>query len=118
HARPSTADLLKQSANTRGNDASQGQIRARRCASCFRTRMARATERPSNATVARVTIVVFALLLLFYAAYAVRHILLLVLVAAFLAVGLDPAVRRLEKLGLRRGFAVAVIFGGMFAFVL
>lgn len=39
----------------------------------------------------------------------VTHALLLLLVAAFVAVGLDPAVRWLVGRGLRRGLAVAVI---------
>ena len=53
---------------------------------------------------------VVAVLALIYAAYLVRSIIVLVLIAAFLAVGLDPAVRRLENLGMRRGFSVATIF--------
>lgn len=53
-----------------------------------------------------------------------RQVLILILVAAFLAVGLDPAVRWLVTHGLRRGFAVLVIvlaalgfFGGFVAAV-
>jgi predicted PurR-regulated permease PerM len=42
--------------------------------------------------------------------YSVRGILLRVLVAAFLAVSLDPAVRWLTARGMRRGLAVAIIF--------
>ncbi|MGI8406912.1 MAG: AI-2E family transporter [Actinomycetota bacterium] len=67
-------------------------------------------ERPTNATVARIVVVVAAVSLLLYALYRVRSVLVLVLVAAFLAVGLDPAVRRLERFKLKRGQAVAVIF--------
>ena len=37
------------------------------------------------------------------AVVAVRSVLVLLLVAAFLAIGLDPTVRRLERSGLRRG---------------
>ncbi len=44
------------------------------------------------------------------AARSVANILILVVVAAVLAVGLDPFVRQLVRLGLRRGFAVAFIF--------
>ena len=44
------------------------------------------------------------------AARSVLNILILVLIAAVLAVGLDPFVRMLERLGMRRGFAVALIF--------
>jgi predicted PurR-regulated permease PerM len=54
----------------------------------------------------------------------VRQVLILILVAAFLAVGLDPAVRWLVAKGLRRGLAVLVIvllalgfFGGFVAAV-
>src|SRR5262245_40401874 len=42
--------------------------------------------------------------------YSVRDILLRVLVAAFLAVSLDPAVRWLQGRGVRRGLAVGIIF--------
>ncbi len=40
---------------------------------------------------------------------AVEHELLLIVLAAFVAIGLDPAVRFLVRRGLRRGAAVAVI---------
>jgi predicted PurR-regulated permease PerM len=43
--------------------------------------------------------------------YNVRDILLRVVVAAFLAVSLDPAVRWLTARGVRRGLAVTIIFG-------
>ncbi len=42
--------------------------------------------------------------------YSVRDILLRVLVAVFLAVSLDPAVRWLTARGMRRGLAVTIIF--------
>ena len=67
-------------------------------------------ESPSTRTVVRVVLTVVGVLLLLYAAYFVRSILILVLIAAFLAAGLDPAVRRLEGWGLSRGLAVAAIF--------
>ncbi|MPZ70046.1 MAG: AI-2E family transporter [Actinobacteria bacterium] len=76
-----------------------------------------AQEKPSNATVVRIVLIVAATLLLLAGIYTVRHILLLVFVAAFLAVGLDPAVRRLEKMGMRRGIAISVIFLGALAFI-
>jgi predicted PurR-regulated permease PerM len=76
-----------------------------------------AHEKPSNATVVRIVLIVAATLLLLAGIYTVRHILLLVFVAAFLAVGLDPAVRRLEKMGMRRGIAISVIFLGALAFI-
>lgn len=40
---------------------------------------------------------------------AVRSVLLLLLVAAFLAIGLDPAVQWLERRGVTRGRAVAIV---------
>jgi predicted PurR-regulated permease PerM len=45
-----------------------------------------------------------------YALYSVRAILIRVLVALFIAVSLDPAVRWLARRGMRRGFAVTLIF--------
>lgn len=45
-----------------------------------------------------------------YALYTVRAILVRVLVALFIAVSLDPAVRWLARRGMRRGFAVTLIF--------
>jgi predicted PurR-regulated permease PerM len=45
-----------------------------------------------------------------YALYSVRAILVRVLVALFVAVSLDPAVRWLARRGMRRGFAVTLIF--------
>lgn len=48
--------------------------------------------------------------------YTVRSVLVLVVIALFIAVGLDPAVRWLVRRGLRRGVAVGVIF--VTAFVL
>jgi predicted PurR-regulated permease PerM len=54
--------------------------------------------------------VAVALLALLAAAWAVRNILILLVIAAVLAVGLDPAVRRLERLKVSRGWAVALIF--------
>src|SRR5829696_568085 len=52
-----------------------------------------------------------------YALYTVRAILVRILVALFVAVSLDPAVRALERRGLRRGFAVTLIFLLAFALV-
>ena len=79
--------------------------------------MAARAEGPSVAAVARATVTVLGVLLLAYAAYRVRSILVLVFVAAFLAVGLDPAVRRLEKWRLSRGQAVAAIFAVTVLFI-
>jgi predicted PurR-regulated permease PerM len=66
---------------------------------------------------AKITLVVVAVLALLRAAWAVRNILLLVLVAAVLAVGLDPAVRRLERLNLPRGWAVVLIMLATIGFI-
>ena len=59
---------------------------------------------------AAITVTVVVVLALLRAAFEVRHVLILVAVAAVLAIGLDPAVRRLEALRMRRGLAVAIIF--------
>jgi predicted PurR-regulated permease PerM len=80
--------------------------------------VATAQERPTTRTVVRIVLTVVGILLLLYAAYLVRSILVLVLIAAFLAIGLDPAVRRLEKLGLKRGWAVAAIFLAALLFII
>jgi predicted PurR-regulated permease PerM len=77
-----------------------------------------AHEGPSTRALVRMVLTVVAVLALLYAAYLVRSIIVLVLVAAFLAVGLDPAVHRLENLGMRRGFAVATIFMAALLFIL
>jgi predicted PurR-regulated permease PerM len=62
--------------------------------------------------------------LLVEAVLVARQVLILILIAAFLAVGLDPAVRWLVRRGLRRSLAVLVIiaaslgfFGGFIAAV-
>src|SRR6266516_294177 len=59
---------------------------------------------------ARITVTVVVVLGLISAAWAVRNILLLVLVAAVLAVGLDPPVRRLQRMRITRGTAVLLLF--------
>jgi predicted PurR-regulated permease PerM len=58
---------------------------------------------------ARVTLTVAGALVLLLAAWRVRNVLLLVLVAAVFAVGLDPQVRWLQRRRLSRGWAVTVI---------
>jgi predicted PurR-regulated permease PerM len=68
---------------------------------------------------ARVTLTVAGILLVLGAAWKVCHILLLVLVAAVLAVGLDPQVRWLQKRHLSRTWAgVTVVLLGVGLFVL
>jgi predicted PurR-regulated permease PerM len=64
---------------------------------------------PAMAYWVRVTLTVAGALVLLVAAWRVRNVLLLVLVAAVLAVGLDPQVRWLQRRHLSRGWAVMVI---------
>jgi predicted PurR-regulated permease PerM len=66
---------------------------------------------------AKITLVVVAVLALLRASWAVRNILLLVLVAGVLAIGLDPAVRRLERWNLPRGWAVVLIMVATIGFI-
>jgi predicted PurR-regulated permease PerM len=72
---------------------------------------------PRTVTVFRIVFAVVGALVLVYAAYLVRSILVLVLVAGFLAVGLDPAVRAFERFGMKRGLAVAVLFVAILLFL-
>ena len=75
--------------------------------------MATVREGPSTATIFRVvftaSLALAAASLLAFALYSVRNLLILILAAVFLAVGLDPAVRRLQSWGFRRGQAIGVI---------
>jgi predicted PurR-regulated permease PerM len=54
--------------------------------------------------------------LLYQALVSARSVLVLVLVSAFLAIGLNPTVSRLERMGMRRGAAVGIVFVGVMAF--
>jgi predicted PurR-regulated permease PerM len=54
--------------------------------------------------------------LLYQALVSARSVLVLVVVAAFLAIGLNPTVDRLERTGMRRGGAVGIVFLGLLAF--
>jgi predicted PurR-regulated permease PerM len=54
--------------------------------------------------------------LLYQAVLSAKSVLVLVIVAAFLAIGLNPIVSRLERGGIRRGGAVAIVFLGVLAF--
>lgn len=65
----------------------------------------------------RVTIGGLLALLLARALVSVAHELLLILIAVFVAIGLDPAVRFLTARGMRRTFAVALIAVGFLAAV-
>ncbi|GAA5195897.1 AI-2E family transporter [Microbacterium jejuense] len=59
-----------------------------------------------------VTIGVLAALVLGLAATVISTILVYIVLAMFLAVGLDPLVRRLEGKGIRRGTGIAIVFCG------
>lgn len=72
---------------------------------------------PPMSHYAKVTFTVVAVLVAIAAAWAVRSTLLLVLVAAVLAVGLDPPVRRLQRMHISRGWAVTLIFLATVAFL-
>lgn len=78
---------------------------------------ARAPERLSASAVFRNVFVVAAAILLIYCLYLLRSLLMLVFIALFLAVGMDPAIRRLQGWGMKRGQAVAVILLGIVAFL-
>jgi predicted PurR-regulated permease PerM len=58
---------------------------------------------------ARATLTVAAILILLVAAWSVRGILLIVLVAAVLAAGLDPQVKWFQRRGMSRAWAVTII---------
>lgn len=75
----------------------------------FGTRGSRGSGRGPVATGFNVAIGVLLALLLAYALVAVRHQLILLLIAGFVAIGLDPAVRALQRRGLSRPLAVAVV---------
>jgi predicted PurR-regulated permease PerM len=70
----------------------------------------RAREGPSTVTLVRIVATVAVTALLLYSLRLVSHVIVLIVISVFLAFGLDPAVRRLERMGLRRGQAVAGIF--------
>jgi predicted PurR-regulated permease PerM len=65
----------------------------------------------------RTTLAVVATLIVVAAARRVAHVLLLVLIAFVLAVGMDPAVRWLGRLRVRRSWAVTIIFVGLASFL-
>jgi predicted PurR-regulated permease PerM len=67
--------------------------------------------------VAKATVTVALTLYVLGLAQAVLNILILVLIAAVLAIGLDPAVRRLQRMNMRRGYAVTLIFVGFVLFI-
>ncbi len=75
------------------------------------------SQAPSSATVVRVVLVVAGIGLVLYGLYLVRQILVLVVVALFLAIGLDPLVRALGRFRLSRGLAVLTVFVGLTLFI-
>src|SRR5436190_15936914 len=85
------------------------------------TSMAESRQWPPMSYYARIALTVLAVatvvVIVLVAAWAVRNILVLVLVAAVIAIGLDPAVRQLERWHFRRGWAVVAIFFAGFLFV-
>ena len=64
----------------------------------------------SNRTLFRILAVAAAFLLLLYAIYLVRSVVTLVVVAAFLALALNPLVVALERRGLGRTAASLIVF--------
>ncbi|MFN2587060.1 MAG: AI-2E family transporter [Actinomycetota bacterium] len=78
---------------------------------------AAASSRISAKDIFKIVVVGSIAVLFVYCVYLVRSLLMLVFVAAFLAVGMDPAVRRLQQWGLKRGHAVLVILLGIIVFL-
>ena len=66
----------------------------------------------------RVLLTITAVSAVLAALWSVINIVILVLMAAVLAIGLDPAVRRIERQGKSRGRAVTLIFLGALAVVI
>ncbi len=60
---------------------------------------------------AKVTLTVCGVLFGCYILYVLRSVAVSVLLGLFFAVGLEPAVAALERRGIRRGFAILLIFG-------
>lgn len=73
-------------------------------------RKASARRWPPMSYWVRATITVVLTIAALAAAARVSNILIIVVIAFVIAVGLDPAVRRLERANMRRGIAVLVIF--------
>jgi predicted PurR-regulated permease PerM len=73
-------------------------------------RKASASRWPPMSYWARATITVLLTWAALVAAVHVSNILIIVVIAFVIAVGLEPAVRRLERANMRRGMAVLVIF--------
>jgi len=72
---------------------------------------------PRMSYYAKITLTVIATSALVAAAFLVRQILILVVVSTVLAVGLEPAVKRLERWRVKRGWAVVIIFLSAIGFI-
>ena len=72
---------------------------------------------PPLTYIAKATVVVALTLYVLGLAQAVLNILILIVIATVLAIGLDPAVRRLQRMNIRRGYAVTLIFLGFVVFI-
>src|SRR3954447_20192602 len=67
----------------------------------------------SLAWVAKATLVVIVTVLLAYTVYRLRSVVVAVFLGLFLAVGVDPVIRRLEGAGRRGGLAVVAFVLGI-----
>jgi predicted PurR-regulated permease PerM len=65
---------------------------------------------PSTRAIARVFFTVAALAALLYGLYLIRNVLLLLMIALFLAVAMGPAVDFFSRLGLRRAPAILLVY--------
>jgi predicted PurR-regulated permease PerM len=72
---------------------------------------------PPLTYIAKATVVAALTLYVLGLARSVLNILILVVIATVLAIGLDPAVRRLQRMNMRRGYAVTLIFLGFVLFI-
>jgi predicted PurR-regulated permease PerM len=72
---------------------------------------------PSTSAVVRVIALVVGAALLLYGAFLVRQVLILVVIAMFLAIGLDPIVRGLARIRLSRRRAVLAVLLGVIAII-
>ena len=72
---------------------------------------------PPLTYIAKATLVAALTLYVLGLAQAVLNILILIVIATVLAIGLDTAVRRLQRMNMRRGVAVSLIFVGFVLFI-
>lgn len=64
----------------------------------------------SIGSVVRATFAILAVLILAYFSFAIRETLLILFLAIFLSIVIDPAVQFLERWGLLRGFAILLVY--------